>query len=513
MNRITFYTYLYYLLLMEDKLDLKHCAERWGLCSDTINDLGQRLFGFWERYCKCLTNRYHDTSEHALTYLKGLLLLPNKRNYKQIARAIEGPESDGQNLQNYMSDSPWLGEAVFDQIQAEIVADPRLHGGSLSLDERGELCFGLQKAGAARQYIGNAGKVDVGQVGVCLGYYTACLEDPQTIGLWTLVDAELFFPEAWFDEDHKKQFKRLHIPPDRKFQTKLEIGLALIDRAKANQLPFTRLSCDGLYGRSHDYRAKIDQRGILYLADIPSDLKLYLEEPVTGVPVKSKNTKGRKPSRWQVLNNVEPIEARQIAARPDTTFTAVDIRACERGRLIYDCAERQIWTITSNGTVRSERLLIRKESDGSMSYSLSNADNRTTMGVLAQWRSERYFVERVFEDGNGEAGWDELEAQKYRAWMHHAALTALALWFVTQTKLEWAYNCPKDETLATEIGVDKLPQLSMANVRILLQAVIPIRQLTVEQAIDLVTRLLVGRAASTASRLKKQQNYKQMAPD
>ena len=139
------------ILFMEKNIDLKYCAERWGLCSDNIQDLGQRLIDFKERYRDCLTNRYHDTSDHALTYLKGLLLLPNKRNYKEIARSIEESTSDGQNMQNYMSDSPWPGSVVFDRVQIEITQDKRLHGGALALDERGERCFGLCKAGAARQ--------------------------------------------------------------------------------------------------------------------------------------------------------------------------------------------------------------------------------------------------------------------------------------------------------------------------------------------------------------------------
>jgi hypothetical protein len=38
------------------------------------------------------------------------------------------------------------------------------------------------------------GKVEMGQVGVGLGYYQACL--------WTLVDAELFVPGSWFTDEH-----------------------------------------------------------------------------------------------------------------------------------------------------------------------------------------------------------------------------------------------------------------------------------------------------------------------
>jgi len=418
---------------MDKNVHLKYLAEHWGLYIEDINNLAHRLINFKERYRDCLTNRYSDTSDHALTYLKGLLLLPNNRNYKEIARSIEGPESDGQNLQNYMSDSPWSGVAVFDRIQTEITQDARLHGGALSLDEHGELCFGPCKAGAERQYIGNAGKVDLGQVGVALGYYKSCFSGPNILDVWALVDAELFLPESWFEGDYKSTFKRLHIPEDRVFQTKSQIGLDLIDRAIANRLPFTRVSCDTFYGRDSNFRWELAHRNLLYLADIPNDMHLYEEKPATGIPTKPEGAKGRKPSKWKVLNGVKPLKARQLANRLEGQFQPVDIRPCERGRLIYDCAAQNVWTITSNGTVRAERLFIRKEPDGSRSYSLSNAGEQTPLETLAQWRSERFFIERTFEDGNGEIGWDELEAQKYRAWMHHAALTGLALWFVAQT--------------------------------------------------------------------------------
>jgi len=54
------------------------------------------------------------------------------------------------------------------------------------------------------------------------------------------------------------------------------------------------------------------------------------------------------------------------------------------------------------------------------------------------WSCQRYCTERTCEDAKTEIGWDEFQAQKYRAWEHHVALTGLALWFVAQTKLAWA---------------------------------------------------------------------------
>jgi SRSO17 transposase len=471
-------------------------AERWGLPVKAVKDLGSRLHGIWQRYHHCFTTQRHDTSHFAFTYLRGLMLLPCSRNYANIARSVESPNSDGQNLQHFMSDSPWSATAVFDQIQSEIREDKRLRGGMLTLDESGDVRSGDKSAGAARQYIGSVGKVEMGQVGVALGYYSA--------NVWTMVDAELFLPKVWFDDSHKKLHRQLHIPEDREFKKKIEIGLELTDRARNNGLPFSRFSCDAHYGRSHDFRAELDDRGIQYLADIPCDLQVYLQQPVVGIPSKAKGAMGRPPSRWQVLNGVEAIEVRAIAKMPKIKFTTIDVRSCERGRLRYDCTAITVWTITQDGKVRRERLFMRREADDSISYSLSNAPEKVPLSTLALWRSERYFVERTFQDAKSEGGWDELIARKYRAWMHHTALDALALWFIAQTKLDWEAEHPPDSKLADELQVDKLPALSMANIRLMLQAVMPLQKLSVEQATDQVVKHLVNRSASTRSRLKRQ---------
>ena len=84
------------------------------------------------------------------------------------------------------------------------------------------------------------------------------------------------------------------------------------------------------------------------------------------------------------------------------------------------------------------------------------------------------------------------------------ALTAASLWCVAQTKLAWAQDYPRDPDLARELAVAVLPALSTANVRELLKAVLPVPQLTLAQATDLVITHLVNRPRSTSSRLKSQ---------
>jgi hypothetical protein len=73
---------------------------------------------------------------------------------------------------------------------------------------------------------------------------------------------------------------------------------------------------------------------------------------------------------------------------------------------------------------------------------------------------------------------------------------------MTQTKLDWRQRHPRNPELARELGVDDLPALSMANTRELLRAAMPLPQLTVEGATDLVTEHLINRTRSRKSRLK-----------
>ena len=75
---------------------------------------------------------------------------------------------------------------------------------------------------------------------------------------------------------------------------------------------------------------------------------------------------------------------------------------------------------------------------------------------------------------------------------------------MAETKHEWAQTYARDPKLAQQFEVDILPALSVANVRGLLQAVLPLHQLSREEAIRLVVKKLVNRTRSTGSRLRAQ---------
>ena len=144
-----------------------HAPRRWGLSAEAVAHLGDHLLQFWLRFRGCFTTRTRDTSEHAYDYLRAQLTMDTERNFANMDRTLHG--GDGQALQHFMSNSPWSGPAVFDQIQAEIKATPALaHGSTLILDESADAKAGTHNAGASRQYNGRLGKVDVCRVDPCL---------------------------------------------------------------------------------------------------------------------------------------------------------------------------------------------------------------------------------------------------------------------------------------------------------------------------------------------------------
>jgi SRSO17 transposase len=470
--------------------------DRWGLPAAAVAGLADRLHALWSRFRPCFKTTTRDGSFHAWVYLRGVLTMPTKRTFANIARRISDPADDGQALQQFMSDSPWSAQAVIAQVQTELAATPALqHGGVLILDESADAKAGLHSAGAARQWNGRLGKVDLCQVGTFLAFATDTL--------WTWIDGELFLPEYWFATALAGERTRLGIPLARQFATKVELGWQMIQRVLAARVPFEVLLCDDLYGRSQWLRHQLRAAQVVYLADVPADTQVYLTPPVLGVPV-ARGRHGRPPTQRRVLNGVTPMDVRQVVSRADTSFRRCRVRDTQRGVLDDWFAVRPVWTLYA-GEVVAEWLVIRQEG-GEHTYALSNAPARTPAAQLVDWKCRRFGIECANHDAKAELGWGDFQAQKFTAWEHHLALTILAAWFVAQTKVDWATEHERDGTLAQELGVPSLPTLSVANVRELLQAVMPLQQLSPEQARRLVVKHLVERSRSTRSRLKAQRH-------
>jgi SRSO17 transposase len=414
------------------------------------------------------------------------LRIKGSRTIADIAREAQVAE---QNMRHLMSCSPWSGPALIEQVQQGIVERPEWQGGILILDESADEKSGDSSAGAGRQHNGRMGKVDESQVGVFLA---DAVEQH-----WTLWDGCLFIPEKWFSTEAAARRAKAEIPGERIFQTKVELGWQMIERAKATGLTFEAVAFDSLYGRRYWLREQGAHASLEYDADIPNNDPLYQEAPVLEF---EQGKRGKPLQKFQIVGQVA-LQAAEFARLPQTVWQKLTLRPTERGQMQVEFARYRVWTVSSTGTVREETLLLKREGP-TIRYRLTNAPSLMDLATLAHRKCQRYFVERSLQDAKSELGMADFQALNYRAWEHHVALTLVASWFIAETRLDWAEEFPPDSLLRRDFETDTLPRLSMSNVCELLRAVLPLRQLSCQEAAALVIQHLDNRTRSRCSRLR-----------
>ncbi len=121
--------------------------------------------------------------------------------------------------QQFITDSPWSAEDVIAHVRSDVSKMiqsyqsqcDRSRSTGLLLDESGHRKSGTHSVGVARQYLGNLGEVDNGQVGV----YASLISD----GVGSLVDQRLYLPKGW--TQNKRRCQQAGIPGKGRKPTRL----------------------------------------------------------------------------------------------------------------------------------------------------------------------------------------------------------------------------------------------------------------------------------------------------
>ena len=336
------------------------------------------------------------------------------------------PAADARNLQQFLTHSKWEARAVMDQVAQEanrLLGDAR--EACLLLDESGFAKQGKKSVGVARQWLGRLGKVDNGQVGVfgvlCCGERAA------------LVDARLYLPKEWTDDPPR--CAAAGVPrTERAFRTKDELAVEIIKHARQQGLKFGWVGADAGYGKSPETFYRLRELNETFFIDVPSDFTVYLgsfqpELPAAGKP-------GRPSQRYQTTQAKQ--EVRKLKELTNArVWTKVKGRKTTRGPLKLRAWQRvvYVWEATHAEPLRLI-LLVAENLDGTeRKYTLTNAPGKTALPRLAFQQRQRYWVERVFEDGKGTCGMADYQVQKWSGWHHHMALAMMALHFMLTERL------------------------------------------------------------------------------
>ncbi len=91
---------------------------------------------------------------------------------------------------------------------------------------------------------------------------------------------------------------------------------------------------------------------------------------------------------------------------------------------------------------RRRWLVVRQEQDGTFKYSLSNAAEKVTWERLGYMQTQRFWLERAFQDAKSELGLADYEVRGWVGWHHRMAMVCLALLFAVQERAALATHLP-----------------------------------------------------------------------
>ena len=384
-------------------------------------DLARIIMYFYiiyESYKSYFVTKTRSVETAASQYAQGLLLQQGRGNMTKYANNVQ--DASARRFQYFISQSTWEYRPVIAQIQRDVmerIGDAR--DGAIHIDETSFPKQGDDSVGVKRQYSGRLGKVDNCQVAVCLGYTKGSLR--------TLIDTELYIPEDWANDLYRRE--KCGIPEDLKFKKKAEIALELIRIARSNGVQFGWVGMDTFYGRDSFLLNTIDSDGIVYMADIPSDTRVWRNLPRVGIPER-KNNRGRMPTESRVLDDEpSPTEVRMIKDELDPSqWVHTFVRDTERRELWSRIACLRIYAVEDKLPSKEQWLIIRvDDSDGATKYQLSNAPLDTTIDRFAQMSCSRYWIERAFEDEKGLAGIADFRGRSWLGWHHHITMAMFSM--------------------------------------------------------------------------------------
>ena len=322
-----------------------------------------------------------------------------------------------QSLSRFINSEGWDSGRIFNQLSKatfELFEDysPAMANESLCLnktalliDEVGFRKKGTMSVGVGSQYLGCLGKTDNGQVFVAAGLSKG--------KLFTPIDMRLFMPKKWESDTVRRE--KCHVPQEWKHQSKPVIAKQIIDEVIQKGIKFDYVNFDALYGMCFDLLAHLNTMKIGFIGDIRSNCKLYFDH-----------------------NKLESSRVDQFVSSldPKKDFLKIRVRDSSKGHVVasfYWC-DVQI-RCSHTAKLFDLKLLVRKDKDGKMKYSLTNM-LIDEIEELAQKQAQRIFVEQIFKEGKNLVGLGDYQGRGWVGLHNHMALCCFAMFILLHIKLE-----------------------------------------------------------------------------
>lgn len=413
----------------------------------------------------------------------GLTRKGMRKNMYQMTQHVA--DADHDSLQNFISDSRWDARDVMDRVAQQVhaqIGDP--NDTALIIDESGIAKKGDKSVGVARQWLGSIGKVDNGQVGV----FAALCKNSDA----ALIDARLYLPKEWTDDPDR--CRKAGVPEERLiFKTKDEIALDMVRDARDKGIAFGWVGADAGYGKGPAFMKELDSMGETFMVDVHSDFHVFLQQPRPYLPSKAPDSRGRTFTRYMVDEKPVRLDT-WVKRQPQSAWKKLSVREGTKGAVQYEVLTQRIWVWEQDTrNCFHWHLVVRRNpvSKSDLKYSLCNAARDIGRLRLARMQSQRYWIERTFEDAKGECGMADYEVRGWNGWHHHMALVLMAQSFLLDERIR---NC------------EDVPLLSCADLVELLSAALPSRRNSIDDVAAAMERRHRKRQAAIESAIRCQES-------
>ena len=367
---------------------------------DAVRAAAEQLVDVHERFAPLFGKE--QAQDHAYDYVKGLMVCPDRKSVEPIALLVGHGDVSG--LQKFINSAPWQ----YDDVQAELQAVfddelvPSAAGSPVGvvgvIDESAFAKQGVHSAGVARQHNGRLGKEDNCQVGVFLVGVTPAGA--------ALLDHRLYLPEPWADDADRRT--KAKVPEAIPFQTKPQIALDLLDRAKQWGVRWACVTADADYGDNPNFLAGLEERRQRYVVAVRADFAVTLAR------------RGGEARRADAL----------VAAQATRSWRSVTWREGSQGWMRGRFVAVRCWRVTSSGRRRAGWLIGEDASDGKRRYYWSNFGAEALLERMVEYAHRRHWVEQYHEEAKGLLGWDQYQGRQWGGFHRHAACVMLAYSFL-----------------------------------------------------------------------------------
>ena len=405
-----------------------------------IASLGKELVRFLGLFRCCFRSKAGFAL--ARIFVNGLLSDLNRKNAEAIA--LEFGKSP-RTLQRLLESVKWNETDLRDNCQ-QLVARQHGHAEAIGcIDESGTAKSGNHTVGASRQWLGSCGKVDNGVVGVHLSYSAP--------GFRCLLDSELYLPEDWAADPERRQ--KNYVPDDVVFRTKPQIALSMVDRALAHGVCVRAWTFDELYGRDSAFLDGLEQRGQVFVAEVPTNFHGWVIEPcvLQGGPSSRRGRSKKYPrlAKRQRSSEVQNL-LRYSPKFRKKSWQRYRIKDTTRGPEVWEIKWAEFWRKGNDGLPSRRQCLIvaRNVLTKELKYFVSNrvpGERRMTLRFLLRVAFGRWSVEDCFRQAKEELGLDHYEVRGWRCVHRHFYLVQLSHLFCARIRKKFEAEREREDPL------------------------------------------------------------------